>query len=184
MTSAHRTHTSAHSSAHTPDEHDAPHVLSLAEAAEHLGVTRNALRMRVARGSVPSLRVGRRLFVRLDSTPSAHGARTTARTAERTSERTARVRAHQERAHAALVSQLERAITRLEGDVAWLRQQLEAATTEREAAAVERAELRRLLAAGVPALPAATRAERREKRPVATPLARRLSRAWRVLWRG
>lgn len=172
MTHAHRTQVSAHSGAHD----DPPVVFTLSEAAEHLGVSRNALRMRVARGTMPSFRVGRRLFVRLDSTSSAPRARTSARTTARTAERT--VRAHDR----ARVQWLEGAITQLQAEVSWLRQRLEAAEGEREQAAVERAELRRLLAAGVPALPVG-RAERPENRGVSPPLAVRLSRAWRAFWR-
>ena len=127
----------------------------LAAAAAQLGITTDAVRMRVRRGQLVGVRRGGRLYVQLpNSRPN---------TTEPETE-------HGLDTVHALVAELRAEVGRL------------AAALEREQ--VGSAELRRLLAAALPALPAATRAETAENGPMDVETAVRLSRPWWAFWRG
>ena len=47
----------------TPERHDLPATMTIPDAAELLGISRSAGYRGVARGEIPSIRIGRRLLV-------------------------------------------------------------------------------------------------------------------------
>jgi hypothetical protein len=63
-----------------------PRRVPVSEAAEALGISEGAVRMRVKRGTLPSNREGGRLYVLLNTDPTADPGRTHDREYERTNE--------------------------------------------------------------------------------------------------
>ena len=72
----------------TPNQRRVP----VADAAEALGISEGAVRMRVKRGTLPSTREGGRLYVLLNTDPTADPGRPHDRTDDRTSELIATLR--------------------------------------------------------------------------------------------
>jgi hypothetical protein len=72
----------------TPNQRRVP----VAKAAELLGISEGAVRMRVKRGTLPSTREGGRLYVLLDTEPTPEPERPHDRTHDRTSELIATLR--------------------------------------------------------------------------------------------
>jgi hypothetical protein len=72
----------------TPNQRRVP----VADAAEALGISEGAVRMRIKRGTLPSTREGRRLYVLLNTDPAADPGRPHDRTDDRTSELIATLR--------------------------------------------------------------------------------------------
>ena len=69
-----------------------PRRVPVSEAAEALGISEGAVRMRVKRGTLPSTREGGRLYVLLDTDPTADPERPHDRTHDRTDELIAALR--------------------------------------------------------------------------------------------
>jgi hypothetical protein len=126
-----------------PDQPPDRPGLGLSEAAAQLGISREAVRSRVRRGQLPGEQTARGWVVWL---PGPDQGLTSPETSTPPVQTTPDRPADQPDATGEL-AQLRARVLALEADKGWLQTQL-------EHAAVERAELRRLLAASLPGLPA------------------------------
>jgi hypothetical protein len=142
-----------------------PRPVGLHEAAAALGLSAEAVRMRLRRGSLAGEKAGRtwRVYLPGDAAPPVAA----------TGQPPVATEPRPDSDHTALLAELR-------ADVGFLRAEL-------ERRGVELAEMRRLLAMHMPALPAATvpatPAERPASAPNAADVAQTTPRRWRRFWR-
>jgi hypothetical protein len=151
---------------------DQPTSLTIDQAAVALGISREAVRLRLRRGTLHGLRSGGRWYVQLDHTdqPTA---------TDQATNRDRPTRSTDQR------EQLELRLAHAEEMIATLRAERDRLARQVEQDAVERAELRRLLVSvllPMTTLPAPRRAEPAEKPPVDVEPAETVRRPWWRFW--